>query len=541
MAQRNTSRAQRRTERAGASIIHTALSAGGKRLSTMARTARLRRQIAEDTFQTVRFSAAADGFESVAASRVRRSYGGSGGSADRHQQPRTLWRLRELCRAHVRDSSLMAGLVNRAADEIVGHTFEFKPVTADGEFNKAAAEHIRGRMDAAAFDWRGEIDYWQHLRLTLKALWTDGDVLGAFTTGGAVQTFEADELATPREAEGRDIVNGVEYAPDGRRAGYHVTLQRTKSDAARGWVPSLSETRRIPAGEAIFPRYVLRVNSTRGVPFLHGPLSIFDRLDGYIDSETLAAQISSNMVYLLTRAADDGSDLPGQSNYSDPNADGDTQKAITAALQHVPGMVLQGLPGEGVTTIGGDRPDNKVFEPYIITVARIFGVGVGMPLEYVLLDWSKTSYSSGKGALNVAHRSFRGWQRILTGEHCTPWYRRQIALAIAAGDLPVPRGSDGAPADPYRFEGIFPAWPYLDLQREAQADRLCVETGTKSRAQIIRSRGEDPERVFGEIEAESERFGRLQPQPVMVVENADEDVDGGNEQQATGNGQESDE
>ena len=499
------------------SVIESAMKARGKPLRQMAENARLRRGIAADHVGTLRAKAAADGFDIAKSNRTRRRYTGTGGGADKHQPAHTLWQIRETARAHERNSSLIAGVLNRACDEIVGPSFEFKPRTDDEEFDKRAAEHIRRRMDKDQFDWRGEIGYWTHLRLGFRSLWRDGDFLNVFLETGAVQTFEADELTTPRQAGDRWIVNGVEYSKDGPRIAYYVKKAAAKTD--RGLVNTFAETQEVPAEAASLPAYRFRFNASRGVPFLHASLGIYDRLDGYLDSETLAAELASHIVYLLLRGANDSRDYTGQeSRTSDPNATSRSDAEFDKLVRSEPGAILQGFPGEDVKRIGGDRPNNQVFEPYVTNVARIFGAGIGMPLELLMLDFSKTNFSSAKASFNVAQRAFRGWQSFMAAEDCLPWYRWQIARAIAAGELPVPASKEG-PADPYAVQCIWPAWPYIDLQRQMQAFRMAIEAGIMSRSQIIReSSPMEPKDVFKEIDDESLRFGKLTPQPISVVD-----------------------
>jgi capsid protein len=49
----------------------------------------------------------------------------------------------------------------------------------------------------------------------------------------------------------------------------------------------------------------------------------------------------------------------------------------------------------------------------------------------------------------------------------------------------------------------------LDPLKEAQANEIEVRMKTRSRGEVIRNRGGNPETVFGECETEEERFGPI--------------------------------
>ena len=183
----------------------------------------------------------------------------------------------------------MSGILNSACDEIVGPEFSYQPSSGDSAWDQLAAAYIAARMEAAACDVRGAMDKTTQLKTTLRAVWTDGDQLQVDVAGGATQFFEADELVQPRSVgnSGKTIVNGVELDGDLRAVAYHV-LKRGVSNPL-GFVASLDQTQAIPASQARLVAYRKRVTQTRGVPFLASILCIYQRLDGYLDSETLAA------------------------------------------------------------------------------------------------------------------------------------------------------------------------------------------------------------------------------------------------------------
>ena len=65
----------------------------------------------------------------------------------------------------------------------------------------------------------------------------------------------------------------------------------------------------------------------------------------------------------------------------------------------------------------------------------------------------------------------------------------------------------------------------VDMGKAATANKTLVETGVKSRAQVIRESGEEPDDVFAEIEKERELFPPEVKKEEIDVENDDKDDD----------------
>ena len=411
--------------------------------------------------ERARRTLATAGWDVTDAGRRRRKRSFKTGHADRHLDAVTLGKLREICRHHDRESALLSGILNRAVDNIVGPRFSVWPATADEGWNRAAKEYIDRRMGLAA-DARGLTDFRGVLAMTLRSLWTDGDKL-LVHAGGGLAAYEADQLATPRDRV-RDkkarIVNGVEMDAAGRPTAFWLAPRSYK-----GWVDRADDARRVPAADAIYVANLKRCSQTRGMPELAAALGLYDRLDGYLDNESFAAEINAMLAFFITRDVgyEDATNVPGQED--DPNS-GDSADKIVKMEQ---GSVMELRPGEGVEPFRPDRPA-EAFSPYVTMVARMVGAAVGMPLELVMLDFSKTNYSSARAALLEARRSFMGWQQLLIGRICRPIYFRWIAQGIRRRHLtPID--------DAFAARWFPPRWAWVDPLKEVLADEKAVAAG----------------------------------------------------------------
>lgn len=425
-------------------------------------------------------STAGVGYDIARDARTRRNLAiiaGLTASADRHLDRHTLGQLREICRAHDRQNSLFQGMLDRAVQNIFGDVFRFIPATGDKPLDKLAKEYIERRGEAEFADAAGDRDIASIARDTIRAVWTDGDIAHIRQPDGSLMTFEAEQVDNQGEVglPGEEVVLGVAKNSRGRRTACY--LRRRSRDTS---------PHRIDAVNVIFPAYRKRFGQTRGVPFLAAVLSFFQSFDTYLDSESLAAAMGAMLGFKLTRDT-----ALGEFGGKKTNKDASTRDTFDQLQRFEPGMFFELQPGEDIAAIGSHRPGSN-FDPYIRTAMRIIGVGVGMPLELLLLDFSQTNYSSGRLAIGEARKCFKGWQLFATTQLCRPWYRWQIARGIAGGDLPPDERL-------YRFRCQWPAWPYIDPVKDAEGDRIAMENHTRSPQEIIRERGGEPEEVLDEI------------------------------------------
>jgi len=440
------------------------------------------------------------GYEAADTSRRRRQMGvigGGTGSADRHLASTGLGRLREICRTHDRNSGLLHGLLDRAVDNIFGSgPISLRPMTGDAASDAAQAAFFAEITAPEAADAAGRADFSELARTCLRAVWTDGDILIADRAGdGAALIYEADQIISPRQkgdATGTArIVQGVELDPYNRPVAFHVAGRKTSGDF--GSVRSEAATTRIPASDAALAAYRTRTAQTRGVPFLAAALSLFDNLDAYLDAETMAAHINSLLALKITREAAEADE--------DGIDDNDEDSTFEKVQKFEQGMVFDMPPGEDLAMVTASRPGSN-FESYITTACRIVGVAVGFPLELILLDFSKTNYSSSRASLEEARRSFRGWQGFAERQIARPKLDRAIRRAIASGRLPA----DGRL---YQYRIAWPSWGYINPIDDARANQLLVSYGSKSISECIRERGREPGEVFDELAADLKRAREL--------------------------------
>jgi len=138
-------------------------------------------------------------------------------------------------------------------------------------------------------------------------------------------------------------------------------------------------------------------------------------------------------------------------------------------------------PGEDVKNIKPEQPTSE-FEPFIATLLRFVGLELGMPLELVLLDYSKTNYSSAKAALTQSMITFRMWQRLITRRFLDPvidWKMDRFFADIGARRTP----------ENSQYLWVPPGWKWIDPPREAQAHIDAAAAGIETLQNIAAEQG----------------------------------------------------
>ncbi len=407
-----------------------------------------------------------EGFDATDSDRTRRTRAAVDSGADRHMTAATMTKLREMGRDYDRNSGMVSGMLDRWSGHVVGPELVFEPATRNNGWNKEAKAWFTDHMGPDS-DARGMVTLRDNLAMTLRSVGTDGDQLKIFLGKTfSIQTIEAHQIATPFDRRSTErIVNGVRLNAQGAATGFWVS-----KDAHNGFIARKEDARLIRTRDTLWPAYRKRPSATRGLPVMASSLSNYDRLDAYIDNEMLAAQIDACLTFWISRTQDfaDGQLGPGETEQVVGASDG---TSTTEKLQSVkPGAIFDLQGDESVNQFGGNRP-GKQFEPFIVTGMRMFGAAMGLPLELLLLDYSRTNYSSARAAILEAHEStFRKWQQWTNDYLAVPIYRRWIFQAMAKEELPFnPEWQN--------VKWFWPVSPYIDPLKAALAVREAIAGG----------------------------------------------------------------
>lgn len=379
-----------------------------------------------------------------------------------------------------RSNVLARTLIDRTVDNVIGEGITIQAATDDESWNTEA----EGRFN----DWAEEsadarrLDSWCELqRLYCRHFVRDGDAAFVLREDGALQLPEPRFLETPPKLSGNtNVVGGIHLVgEEGLPAAFHFYS---------GVPGKYSE---VQARDVVYSRRTTEAGLTRGVPAFATTARDLDQVDGLIEAVISAAEMAA-MFGLLLKTDNAQAEL-GALRTTTPTASGQKRE-----LKLEPGMFKALLPHEDVTQITPQQPSQNLQE-FLTTMFRRIGLEFGMPLELVMLDFSKTNYSSARASLLQAQKVFRGMQKRMIHAFKRV-YRWRISKFIKEGKL-------ANRPDAWLCRMIAPGWPWVDPVKEGQAMMLGLDGGWLTLADVCASHGRDLVDVFKQRKREIELFG----------------------------------
>jgi lambda family phage portal protein len=378
-----------------------------------------------------------------------------------------------------RDSFVYEGLLNRATEAILGRDgFSPRILTPDGELNK--------RMTADLTEWckapevTGRHSWQDCENLALRAVWNRGD-LGVMRTNLArVQYIEAPRITGGRRAveaskDGGRIDQGVELDALDRALAYWVAPYNVYGDVDR------QRARRISAEDMVLVAHWKKFSQSRGVPVAQTAMPLIHRLNDILDSEAIGWQQLARFTAFFGM---DGASKTahGKSGAEDAKAEYDLADRVVDVEQ---GTFVFGKPGEVLKGIDRNIP-GKQFPESVRMFLRMIGMPFGMPLSFLLLDYSDTTYTASRAEVEQAFRVFIRWQRTLKRQHHDPITRWWIQWGIESGRYP-----DKPFGEFYRWKWDAPEFPWIDMLKEAQAWSLRIDRALATQNDALLSVGDN--------------------------------------------------
>lgn len=421
-----------------------------------------------------------------------------GGTADQHALPWDLWKLAEEARSLERDNCIVDGLLTRVCDNVVGTDIRPNLSLKDHGLERQAIDWFNewslpdyGDPAKSRIDITGRLTRVEMTKLLLRSTARDGDVFARLDDeSGQVQCLERERVGTPLNklgrmrrdkngnaiadgvAPGNLIVNGVEMDRVGRPVAYWVGEPMGKIDLPDYSNPITNpylkaDAQRIPARNMIHLMDPKRFTQTRGVTWFHSTLELYDMLDEYIEAELVGAKVSAMFTVFIAQQDAEMNALYRAKLQSQPDtAAGYYYERLKS------GTVMYGEPGEGVTEIGGKRP-NPNLSPFVKSMLRFMGLPFGMPLELMLLDFSEAGWSASRASILQAYQRFRILQEWLINHFLTRIWRWRMGMAVRNGDLP-------AIPDLFKVTWLPPGWKWVNPEDYAAAKGMeldrCMDT-----------------------------------------------------------------
>jgi lambda family phage portal protein len=381
-------------------------------------------------------------------------------------------------------------------------------------------EQQRGEVSLAFTDWTDEADadgitdFYGLQSLVSRALFDAGECFvrlrARYAADGLsvplqLQLIEAEQLdqsMTMPGPGGNIIRQGIEFDPIGRRVAYY--FWPTNPGDYTSFLPpasslSLGDKVRVPAETVLHIFKPLRPGQIRGRPWMTPGLVKLHDLDEYDDAELSRKKTAAMFAAFLTRTP--GDDAPGSLL-----ADGSTPTSPDGSIEvYLEPATIQPLLEGGDIKFAEPADVGPNYEAFQYRSLAGLCAALGLPYHAVTSDVSRANYSSLRASLVEARRRIEQFQwETLIFQFCRPVWINWLDAAVSSGAVSLP-GYARNPLQFRRVKWLPPRWDWVDPLKDVQAEKLMVDSGFKSRSDVIEERGEDPVETDLRIAADRQR------------------------------------
>lgn len=365
-------------------------------------------------------------------------------------------------RDFVRNNMLYRGIIERAIDFAIGGGFVLQ---ADNDLvDKKWDEYIQGAEISGRYAGS------KLPRAVAREFFYTGEGLVKIVPGLRLQLLESEQVTTGASANDTGII----YSLEGKAQSFRVYPWASRNTG---------EPATVPAQDMLYIVDYERPSSQRGMPVLQSVFPMLHRISDVCDSEALAWQMLSRL--FLKHKSDS------------PTNPFDTTTTSGGGLD------VTELPYALVANIGTDDDlesmDRNIpgqnFPNTLTTFCRLLGLPLGIPLELILMDWTKSNYSQTKAALMLCWERFRAIQAIFLNDFYEPLFNRVFNSWVAAGLVP-----NTPEAKKHRF--IPPQFPWIDAMQETQAYEKKLSLGLITHGETLKALESERSRVLDARELE---------------------------------------
>ncbi len=289
---------------------------------------------------------------------------------------------------------------------------------------------------------------------------------------------------------GGTIRQGIEFDGIGRRTAYHFYSRHPDDTTDEGTALSQRAT---PAGEVVHVMDPMDGGQIRGVSRYAPAIVKLFLLDAYDDAELDRKKTAAMYAGFITRPPPDTApfDL----------AETTDMESGRRSIDLEPGMMADLEPGEDIK-FSAPADVGQSYEPFQYrTLLQIFSA-LGVPYASGSGDMVRANYGNTRAARIDFKQRIEAFQHaVLVFQMNRAVWRKWCDIAVLSGALVLEEGVS-LDALKRRVQWLTPRWEWLDPLKDANAEKVQIDAGLKSRTQSVAERGFDIEELDAEIAAE---------------------------------------
>lgn len=328
------------------------------------------------------------------------------------------------------------------------------------------------------------MDFYSLQALALQTIVESGEVLAIKSIDAeapSLQLLEPDYIdssvnSISNNNSSNRIINGIEVDENNRRVSYQIYNQHPGEINSFGL-----KSKRIEAKHIIHAYHVTRPGQLRGVPWAHSVISILKDFADFQYATLIRQKIAACLVGAIKTTGSDKSILSASQ----------LREKRRNETKMTPGSWKYLDPGEDVEF--SNPPNTTGYSEFTSEMIRAVSCGFGITYESISNNYGNVNFSSGRMGHIQMRRNIERWRwTMLIPQFCDPYFQLFLEWCRL-------RGED---ISGVTVEWVPPAHVMIDPVKEIAAEKAAVDAGFKSKSQVIREQGQNPDTVREEIAAE---------------------------------------
>ncbi len=406
----------------------------------------------------------------------------SGDATDRYSRDGVKARARDL----ERNSDIINSVIGAFKRNVVGGGFQVQAKTEETDLNKAIEKAWKRWCKKQNCDVTGRQSLNQMIRMAVGRKKVDGGILFVkrYTKDGFVpfklQMIETDELDNgtvwPKHT-GNKVVGGIEYNGWNRPVGYSIRQYDIDGYGQK-------EPVWIDAKDVIFYFTIRRPTQLREMSDMAQTIPRIRDITEFMTAVSVKERIEACLAIFIKK----GLPVTGLGSGKLGRFGGREDRVSYDGKLLSPGMIKELNVGDEIQVVNptGQGADATSFTKL---QQRLAGAGQGISYEATSRDMSEATYSSARQGMIEDDLTY-GEEKELLLEVLDEIYETFIISAVLCGALSIPRFWE----EKERYlahEWTQEPRPWIDPQKESNADSVALRTGQKTYKQIAAENGRD--------------------------------------------------
>lgn len=370
-----------------------------------------------------------------------------------------------------RDNSIYQGILTQSVNYVVGDEgFQLQVRTKNKRWNAACEKFWLDFIRDA--DASGYYSGMPLERVLFPELILTGECLLLPQDTGKLQIIESEQITS----NGLNDLDAIKLDIYGRPMSFEICPYGISG-------LDIANRSTFDASDVIFCAIKDRPSCVRGMPILQAAFPMLLRLNDVLDAEVHAWYMQACI------ALASSTENPISLNTEDER---DADEFTVTKFDY--GMYFKGAAGDKLEGLVRTAP-NRDLAMASSTLLRFVGLPLGLPLELVLMDWTKSNFSQSRAVLQQLRQNFTQLQQLVIRKIMVPIYEWRISKAMQEGDLPPNNGWQ-------EIEFVPPPFPSLDPKQESEAYGQQIDRALTTKARLLKSLGYDYEELTEERQAE---------------------------------------